>query len=220
MRVIATFAALLLAATPLLAPAAAGPRKIVEPLDPAIIANLQVVGVETSVSAPAQAGFDKLEKIAADKRAAAGLPAVTGDAVPGAPRPAREQYATLPFARMFPLVIEDITREWGLTSGRPVKLKVTVDTIKMADGGAMMLFGSADQLAGLVDVVDAETAAPLGSFYIDVVNSHGGLIGALERGTGVRETLSQEFGLESSRVLTGRKSKTRKASDPGPKAAS
>jgi hypothetical protein len=115
---------------------------------------------------------------------------------------------------MFPLVIEDVTREWGLTSGRQVKLKVTVDTLKTEDAGMAILLGSSDQLAGIVEVVDAAEGTSLGSFYIDVINSHGGLGGLALRGSGVRESLSEEFGLETSRVLTGRKSKTPKAAKP------
>lgn len=214
MRFFAAIALLLLATV-----ADAKSRKIIEPLDPAIVANLQVVAVETSMSPTAQPAIDKLDKLAAEKRAAAGLPPVAAAVDPAAPRPTAGEYSRLPFARMFPLVIEDVTREWGLASGRAVKLKVTVDTIKMADGAATILLGSADQLAGIVEVVDAASAAPLGSFYIDVINAHNGLFGAIERGSGVRESISQEFGLETSRVLAGRKSKTRRAKDPGPKAA-
>lgn len=204
-----------IAAMVLLASAAeAGPRKIVEPLAPGIVANLQVKAVEITVSEPARATFDKLEAIAAEKRQEANLPPY--DPATASPNPPTGDYPTLPFAVMFPLVMEQVTREWGLDLGRPVRLKVTVDTLKTANEGMAVLFGSADQLAGLVDIVDFETGAPLGSFYIDVINSHGGLLGLAMRGTGVRESLSAEFALESSRVLTGRKSQKRKAGDPMP----
>lgn len=194
--------------------AQAGPRKIVEPLAPGIVANLQVKAVEITVSEPAKATFDKLEAIAVEKRQEAKLPPY--DAATANPNPPTGEYPTLPFSVMFPLVMQQVTREWGLDLGRPVKLKVTVDTLKTANEGMAVLFGSADQLAGLVDVVDFDTGAPLGSFYIDVINSHGGLMGLAMRGTGVRESLSGEFALESSRVLTGRKSQKRKAGDPMP----
>ena len=188
-------------------------RKIVEPLDPSIVAAHQITGVEVVVSPTATESFAKLEAIAVQKRSDAKLPVIEAATPvdPAAPRPAADQYSTLPFARMLPLVIEDVTREWGLAAGRAVKLKVTVDTLKMANAGMAMLFGSSDQLAGMVEVFDASDGAALGSFYIDVVNSHGGLAGLAMRGSGVRESLSEEFALETSRVLTGRKSKTPKA---------
>lgn len=207
-------------------------RKVIDPLDPAIVAAHQVVAVEVVIAPTASETFAKLEKIASEKRVAAGLTpvvdapvvAVTAEATAAAtvtdapapvalaaPRAPQDEYATLPFARMFPLVMEDVTREWGLTGGRPVKLKVTVDTLKTANAGMALLFGSADQLAGLVEVTDPATGAKLGSFYIDVINSHGGLAGLAMRGAGIREKLAEEFGLEASRVLTGRKSKTPKA---------
>lgn len=191
----------------------AGPRKIVDPLDPAIVAASRVTAVEVTVTPTASETFAKLEAIAVKKRADGGLPPVEGASPidPASPRPAKSEYATLPFAQMFPLVIQDVTREWGLTGGREVKLKVTVDALKTANAGMALLLGSSDQLAGMVEVTDAADGKALGSFYIDVINSHGGLGGLALRGSGIREKLAEEFGLESSRVLTGRKSKTPKA---------
>lgn len=185
-------------------------RKIVEPLDASIVAASQVAAVEVRISPTASETLAKLEAIAAQKRAAAKLPPLDASASieTTATRPGREIYSTLPFRQMFPLVMEDVTRECGLTSGRPVKLKITVDTVKTANAGMALLLGSSDQLAGMVEVLDAADDKPLGSFYIDVINSHGGLAGLALRGSGVRESLSEEFALESSRVLTGRKSKT------------
>jgi hypothetical protein len=129
---------------------------------------------------------------------------------PAAPRPGKPEYETLPFARMFPLVMEDVTREWGLTNGRPIKLTVTVDTLKTANAAMAVLLSSADQLAGMVEISDPSTNERLGSFYIDVLNNHGGLFGMAIRGASVREKLSEEFALQTSRVLTGRKSKKAK----------
>jgi hypothetical protein len=194
--------------------ATAETRKIVEPLAPGVVAAVQIKGVDVTVSEPARATFDKLEAIAAEKRKEAKLPPY--DAATANPNPPEKEYATLPFAAMFPLVMEKVTREWGLSVGRPVKLKVTIDTLKTVNEGTAMLLSSNDQLAGLVEIVDAETAAPLGSFYIDVINVHSGMFGLMMRGTGVRESLSDEFAMESARVLTGRKSKKRKAGDPMP----
>ncbi|WP_426163265.1 hypothetical protein [Sandarakinorhabdus sp. DWP1-3-1] len=187
-------------------------RKIVEPLDPSIIAASQLASVEVLVSPTAVETLDKLEAIAVQKRADAKLPPVdaTAPVDTAAARPTRDTYSTLPFRQMLPLVMEDVTREWGLANGRPVKLRVTVDTVKTANAGMALLLGSSDQLAGMVEVLDPADGRALGSFYIDVINSHGGLAGLALRGSGVRESLAEEFALESSRVLTGRKSKTPK----------
>lgn len=205
------FAVMCAAMTVLIAGGAnAGPRKIVEPLDPAVVAQLQVVAVDVDVSETARPNFEKFEAKAAEKRVAAGLTPVDGSAAPTT-RPAKADYATLPFRQMFPLVMEDVTREWGLSSGTPVKLKVTIDTVKTANAGMAILAASSDQLAAMVEVLDAQDGRALGSFYIDVINSHGGLGGLALRGSGIREKLAEEFALESSRVLTGRKSKTPKA---------
>lgn len=190
--------------------AEAASRKVVEPMDPAVVANLQVAAVEVAVAETAKANFQKFETIAAEKRAEAGLPPVD-PAIAPAERPERGVYATLPFQQMFTLMMEDVTRSWGLTGGTPVRLKVTLDTVKTANAGMAMLMGSSDQLAGLVEVSEMESGRALGSFYIDVINSHGGLMGLAMRGSGIREELADEFALESSRVLTGRKSKTPKA---------
>lgn len=190
--------------------AQAGPRKIIEPLDPAIVGQLQVGAVEVVIADTAKETFTKLEAKAAEKRTAAGLPPLQAVAA-DAPRPVPDTYSTLPFTQMFPLVMQDVTREWGLTSGRPVNLKVTIDSIKTANAGMAILMGSSDQLAGIVDVLDPASGKSLGSFYIDVINSHGGLGGLALRGSGIRESISEEFALESSRVLAGRKSKTPKA---------
>jgi hypothetical protein len=195
--------------------ALAGSRKVVEPMDPAVVANLHVVATEVTVSDTAKENWAKFEAKAAEKRAAAGLPPWEF-ASPDTPevkgeRPAKAAYATLPFRQMFALTMEDVTKDWGLTAGTPVKLTVSFDTVKTANAGMAMLAGSADQLAGLVEVSDAASGKALGSFYIDVINSHSGLMGLAMRGSGIREELAGEFALESSRVLTGRKSKKPKA---------
>jgi hypothetical protein len=80
---------------------------------------------------------------------------------------------------------------------------VTVESIKTANAAMALLVGSSDQLAGKVDVLDAQGGQELGSFYVHVINSHGGWGGLLMRGSGIREKLAQEFALESARILTG-----------------
>jgi hypothetical protein len=196
---------LLLAAAAL--PAHAKQRTVVEPLPVEILANNHVIAVEVIVVNDAQEKFDAFEKKAAEKRAEKKLAAFDPAAVL-AKRPSEDEYPTLPFAAMFPLVMEDVTKEWGLTGGRPVKLKVNISALKTADAAmAILIASSSDELSGMVNVHDAATDEKLGSFFIDVENRHGGWGGMLIRGGGIREKLAEEFALETSRVLTGRKSK-------------
>ena len=68
---------------------------------------------------------------------------------------------------------------------------------------AILISSSSDELAGKVDVFNAAGDQNIGSFYVHVVNSHGGWAGMLMRGGGVREKLAHEFALESARILTG-----------------
>jgi hypothetical protein len=187
-------------------PAQAKQRTVIEPLPAELLANNHVVGVEVTVVNEALSKFDAHEKKAAEKRAEKKL-APFDATLASATRPVEDEYPTLPFAAMVPLVVEDVTREWGLTGGRPVKLKVRVSQLKTADAGMAILIASSDELTGLVSVHDAATDAELGSFLINVVNSHSGWGGMLMRGGSIREKLVEEFALETSRMLTGRKSK-------------
>jgi len=198
----AAFAAMALFA----APVGARAVKIVEPLPAALLGADHVVKVDVTVGESARKTFDALEQKAAGKRTAANLPA----ADPAATRPVPDLYPTLPFAQMFPLVVDDELTQWGLTSGRNVRLAVQIDTLKTADAGMALLFGSIDQLAGLVDVYDADSGDKLGEFYVDVLNSRAGLLGLAMRGAGVREKLSAEFAKHLGEVLSGRKSKAAK----------
>ena len=188
-------------------PAEAKQRTTIEPLPAELLANNHVVGVEVEVGDEAQEKFPLFEAKAAEKRAEKKLARID-PAVPLTERPGEDDYATLPFATMFPLVMEDVTREWGLTDGRAIKLKVRISQFKTADAAmAILIAGSSDELSGVVNVYDAVSDERLGSLYINVVNSHGGWGGMLMRGAGIREKLSEEFALETSRMLTGRKSK-------------
>ena len=201
------------------APAHAKQRTVIDALPQEIINNNHIVGVEVVVADTAQEKLQVLEAKAAGKRAAAGLGEY--DAAGATERPGKQSYATLPFSVMFPLVMQDVTREWGLTPGKgtPVKLRVTLESIKTADAGMAILIGSSDQLAGTVDVLDAQGTQQLGSFYVHVVNTHGGWGGMLMRGGGVREKLAEEFALESARVLTGSSRKNRKKDNAAKSAA-
>lgn len=197
----AIFAALALVA----APAAAKQRTSIVSLPADVVANNHVVAVEVEVVEDALKKFDLHEAKAAEKRAAKKLAAFDPAS---AERPAEDDYGTLPFKAMFPLVMQDVTREWGLTGGRPVKLHVRINQLKTADAAmAILVASSSDNMSGVVTVKDAETSADLGSFYIDVENRHAGWGMMLIRGGGIREKLAEEFALETSRMLTGRKKK-------------
>lgn len=179
-------------------------RTVIEDLPKEIVDNNHVAAVEVIIADTAKAKLEKIEAKAVEKRTEAGLAAY--DPATATIRPAQAEYATLPFEVMFPLVMQDVTRDWGLTDGKgvPVKLRVTVETIKTANAAmAILISSSSDELAGKVDVFNAAGDQNIGSFYVHVVNSHGGWAGMLMRGGGVREKLAHEFALESARILTG-----------------
>ncbi len=186
-----------------IAACAANPVQVVTPVSDAVIGQNQVTDVAVTVGETAQEAMVAFDEKAADKRTDAGLDPFEANSTSGE-RPDRDEYATLPFATMLPLVVEDVAREWGLTSGRNVRLDIAIDTIKTANAGiAAIGFGSSDQLAGTVEVSDANTREPLGEFYVDVINTHGGLLGLALRGGSIREKLAEEFALHVSRQLTG-----------------
>lgn len=114
----------------------------------------------------------------------------------------------MPFKQMFPLVIRDVTRDWKLDNGVPVFLRINLDRLQTADAAvAILIAGSSDILQGNVDVIDATLGGSLGSFRVEVRNSHSGWGGMLIRGGGIREKLAVEFGLELSRYIAGGKKK-------------
>lgn len=178
-------------------------RTVIEDLPKEIVDNSHVTAVEIVIADTAKEKLDKIEAKATEKRASAGLAAY--DPATTSARPAKADYDILPFEVMFPLVMQDVTREWGLTDGKgtPIKLRVTVETIKTANAAMAMLVSSSDELAGKVDVLSAQDGQSIGSFYVHVLNSHGGLAGLAMRGSGIREKLVEEFALESARILTG-----------------
>lgn len=174
--------------------AACAPKavEVVQPIPASLRGNAQVAAVGVTLSPIARDLMGKFDVKAAEKRADAKLAPVDPNA-PLAGKPSRDEYATLPFAQMFPLIVQDVAREKGLNSGRPIRLDVEIDTLKTANAGMAILAGSSDQLAGQVTVRDAASGDKLGQFYVDVINSHSGLLGLALRGGGVREKLSQEF---------------------------
>lgn len=183
-------------------PAAAKQRTVIEQLPSDVIDNNYVDQVEVIIADTAAKKMAEFEQKAEGKRAEAGLaPFSADDGVPP-----KDQYATLPFSVMVPLVMQDVTRKWGLTQergGKPVNLRITVENIKTANAAMAFLGGSSDELSGEVVVLDPSTQQQIGNFYVQVLNSHGGLAGLAMRGSGIREKLVEEFALESSRVLTG-----------------
>lgn len=184
------------------APVNAKAVRVIEPVDLSVTAGAQITDVEVTITPGTKDAFDAFEQKAAEKRAQAGLAAVDA-AQPLAGRPGEAEYATLPIARMMPLVVQDVSRERGLTSGRALKLKIELDTLKTANAGMAMLIGSSDQLAGTVSVFDAETGRKVGEFYVDVFNARSGLFGLAARGGGVREKLATEFSQHIVKQLTG-----------------
>ncbi len=192
----ALLAALWLAAS---APAAAQQFDVLRPLPKELVGRIRVDSVDVSLSMEAGAAM-----IAHDAKAAANTPGAKVPAAKGA-LPAQADYDTLPFTRMAPLVMTDVTRAWGLTDGRPVRLAVTVFDFATANAGRAMLGGTRDTMTGLVEVRDASDRRMLAMFTVKVVNRHFGWTGMLIRGGGVRERLVEEFALETSRVLSGRK---------------
>jgi len=193
-RVITPAAALFVAAC-------VSPVEVLQPISPAIKSASQVADVEVKLSTLARGAMAKFEEKAREKRTAAGLPPIDASAEMTS-RPTRDHYSTLPFEQMFELVVQDVTRERGLNGGRPIKLNVEIDTLKTANAGMAVLLGSNDQLAGVVKISDPANGEKLGEFYVDVINSHSGLLGLAMRGGGIREELAEEFAIHISRQLT------------------
>jgi len=183
----------------LLAACMPNPVRVIEPVSAEIRGASHVADVAVAVSPLAADTMERFEAKARENRAEAGLPPVPPGGL--AARPSRDEYATLPFAQMMELVVEDVTREQGLQSGRPLRLEIEIDTLKTANAAMAILAASNDQLAGTVRVLDAASGERLGEFYVDVINSHSGLLGLAMRGGGIREELAQEFSLHIARQL-------------------
>ncbi len=179
----------------------------IQPLSLVAGQPVRITGMDLDFASEMQAELAESDAKAARKRAEAGLPPLDAASYPTGPGDGA-RYATLPFKQMFPLVIRDVARDWRLDSGTPVMLRIRLDRLKTADAAiAIAIGGSSDILEGNVDVIDAVNGASLGSFRVEVRNSHSGWGGMLIRGGGIREKLAEEFGLELSRHISGRKSK-------------
>lgn len=190
--------------------ATAAEARQVTPIQPLnLIAGqpVRITGMDLDFTPELRAELTASEAKAARRRAEAGLAPLDPHSYPSGPQDGA-LYATMPFKQMFPLVIRDVIRDWKLEEGRPVFLRITLDRYKTADAAiAILLASNSDILEGSVEVVDATTAASLGSFRVKVRNSHGGWGGMLIRGGGIREKLAEEFGLELARHVSGRKRK-------------
>lgn len=181
--------------------------KPIQPLSLAAGQPVRITGMDLNFAPQILAELGESDAKAARKRGEAGLPPLDPASYPTGPLDGA-RYATMPFKQMFPLVIRDVTRDWRLDSGTPVILRITLDRLQTANAAmAILVAGSSDILEGNVDVIDATHGGPLGSFRVEVQNSHGGWGGMLIRGGGIREKLAEEFGLELSRHIAGRKKK-------------
>lgn len=165
---------------------------------------VRIIGMDLEFAPEIMAELSESDAKAAGKRAAAGLPALDPNSYPSGPQDGAA-YATMPFKQMFPLVMRDVSREWGLDKGLPVQLRIRLDRLQTASAALAVMVGSSDILQGGVDVIDATSGASIGFFRVEVRNSHGGWGGLLIRGGGVREKLAEEFGLEMARYIAGGK---------------
>ena len=192
----------------LLAPTAQARQvRAIQPLTLIAGQPVRVTGMDLEFTGQMLAAMVESDAKAARKRAEDGLPALDPTSYPAGP-PDGARYATMPFKQMFPLVMRDVTRDWKLDSGTPIFLRVTIDRLHTADAAMAIIIGASwDILQGNVDVIDAANGASLGSFRVEVQNSHGGWAGMLIRGGGIREELAEEFSLEVSRYIAGRKKK-------------
>ncbi|MET0249611.1 MAG: hypothetical protein ABW164_07770 [Sphingobium sp.] len=186
-------------------PAGARQVKPIQPLSLPAGQPVRITGMDLEFGGQMMIELAESDAKAARKRAEAGLPALDSASYPVGPLDGA-RYATMPFKQMFPLVIRDVTREWRLDEGKPVFLRIMIDRLHTASAAvAILVGGSPDVLGGNVDVIDPTTGGSLGSFRVEVVNSHSGWGGMLIRGGGIREKLAEEFGLELSRHISGRK---------------
>lgn len=167
---------------------------------------VRITGMDLDFTPDLLAELTSSEAKAARRRAEAGLPPLDPESYPTGPQDGAA-YATLPFKQMFPLVIRDVTRGWRLVEGRPVFLRIMLDRYQTADAALAIMVGSSDMLEGTVEVIDEVTAASVGSFRVEVRNTHAGWGGLIIRGGGIREKLAEEFGLEVARYVSGKKRK-------------
>lgn len=165
---------------------------------------VRIIGMDLEFAPEMLSELSESDAKAAGKRAAAGLPPLDANSYPSGAQDGAA-YATMPFKQMFPLVMRDVSREWGLDKGAPIRLHIRLDKVQTANAALAIAVGSSDILQGGVNVIDATSGASIGFFRVEVRNSHGGLGGLLIRGGGIREKLAEEFGLEMARYIAGGK---------------
>lgn len=200
------------------APATAKDRKVIIPLPDQYLGKMNVVGVDVSLhpaSIDLVAFLDDAAEAKQEKQ-------MTSDA-PLPPLQSRKSYATMPTILMISEVMTDSLQIANLNSGTNVKLKVSIDTLKLADNSLAILRrpritlldltgcddcgGSADQIAGFVDVYPENSNQKIGSFYIDILNNYSGLIPPITRGGSVREKLAAAFSGRTALCLSAAKCK-------------
>lgn len=111
-----------------------------------------------------------------------------------------DHYEYLPLSEMLQSTVETLLKQSGIMGSIDVSLAISIDNLRFANAGLVWLAGDSDQLAGLVSVHD-ENQSVLGRFYVDIIESHAGLLGLAIRGGGVREGLAQRFGEELIKEL-------------------
>ena len=159
------------------------------------------------------ASFVREAEVIVRQGAASSVPVLDEKAKAGNAAPS--DYASLPFAEMLSRTIRDITFASGLSSGRPLKLIVEVDSRKAPATGAAF-FGADDELAGSVFIRDAETGTELGQLYIKVGRVNGGMMSVVTRG-GIREQLAETFARRIATALEPDRSRRKRVALP-PKA--
>ena len=164
------------------------------PIPASIKGASTVAEVDVVVMKPAQAAVAKLNGT---------TPPEAAQTAP-APPAARQ----VPFEQMLADAIRQETRSRGLTSGRPLKLRVEIERLQTANAASAMI-GRDDRLEGSVFVRDAATGEGLGQLYITIVNINGGWMSVLKRLGGIREQLSGAFASDIADALAAPESRRR-----------
>ncbi len=212
------FCAVLFIATPI----AARNGQVVQPLRSDYFSQMKIVSVDVNIKDAAIGSVLQL-----DDRAAQHLERQqqSPDATPSLQ--SRKSYATLPTVLMLSEIMTDRMRGWNFNKGRDVRLKVSLDTVKLASAPVALVglprdttvlgllerdryLGSNDEIGGFVDVYDTVSKQRVGSFYIDVVHRTAGPGNVLTRKQSIRERLAETFSLEAARCLSSPKCKKTK----------
>jgi hypothetical protein len=196
-------------------PAQAKERTVIQALPPEYVANMNVVSVDVVLQDSAIEGTGRLDDRAEDRSEK------LQQSINPPPLQSRKSYATLPTLLMVSEMMTDRLRRWNFTSGRDVRLRVIVDTVKLANKSNIAFgkpspiplldlfladsedssFGSEDEIAGAIDIIDVVSKKRVGTYYIDVINDYGGSLALAVRGSNAREKLAEEFSLETARCL-------------------